>query len=84
MKIVDAFGRVEAARIPDFQTLATAMQECAKPIYAIDQDDTKEVNGGVAYSGAVWEDFVKRMREWEAVFAYLAERVKAARDYIVG
>lgn len=61
-----------AVEIPDFGSLATCMQECSKPVYALTQADTAKVSGDQKpYSGVVWEDMKKRMEEWRVLFQKL-------------
>jgi hypothetical protein len=63
-----------AAEIPDFGSLATCMQECSKPVYALTQNDTARVSGDhKPYSGVVWDDTKRRMEEWRDLFAKLVK-----------
>lgn len=77
LAVVKHFKDTEAGRIPDFATLGTVMQDCAKPIYDLSQDDTRAVNRG-GYSGVVWEDARGRMEKWRSIFRQLEERLMFA------
>ncbi len=80
MAVCDANSEQEAARIPDFGSLVTAMQECAKPIFGLTPEDTKSINNGVPYTGVVWEDVSNRMANWRALFLTLAQRLTQVRE----
>jgi cellulose biosynthesis protein BcsQ len=79
LEVVSKAGRTEAVRIPDFASLATCMQEVAKPIFDLSQNDTATVStDGRPYSGVVWEDAADRMKQWRALFQTLEVRVMTA------
>jgi cellulose biosynthesis protein BcsQ len=65
------------AKIPDFVGLAPLMQETGKPVFGIEQADTKIINDGQPWQGRVWEQAEERMAGYKAELAHLAERVEA-------
>ena len=65
------------AKIPDFVGLAPLMQETGKPVFAIEQADTRVVNEGHPWQGKVWDQAVDRMNSYRAELSRLAERVEA-------
>lgn len=80
LELIGKSGGVEAARIPDFTSLATCMQEVAKPIFDLTRADTATVSsdGNTPYTGVVWDDAAKRMGEWRQLFRDLEKRVSLA------
>jgi cellulose biosynthesis protein BcsQ len=59
------------AAIPDFVSLAPLMQELGKPVFGIEQADSKAI--GPQWQGNVWTDKVARMEEFSKEFDILAE-----------
>ncbi|MFC3785599.1 cellulose biosynthesis protein BcsQ [Sphingopyxis italica] len=59
------------AAIPDFVSLAPLMQELGKPVFGIEQADSKAI--GPQWQGNVWIDKVERMNEFSTEFDRLAE-----------
>lgn len=59
------------ASIPDFVSLAPLMQELGKPVFGIEQKDSKAI--GPQWQGNVWTDKVERMAEFSKEFDRLAE-----------
>lgn len=59
------------AAIPDFVSLAPLMQELGKPVFGIEQQDSKAI--GPQWQGNVWTDKVDRMKEFSLEFDKLAE-----------
>lgn len=73
--IVDS--NVIAAEVPDFGSLAPVMQEYGKPVFEINQDDTKSATeGGQAWSGATWKDAVERMGKYKKTFEQMMARLE--------
>ncbi|WP_265587150.1 ParA family protein [Sphingomicrobium arenosum] len=64
------------ARIPDFVSLAPLMQELGKPVFAIEQADSKAI--GPQWQGNVWKDKVERMEEFSVEFDKLAALLEEA------
>ena len=79
LAVVDHFGSAEAARIADFGSLVTLMQDRAKPIFDLSKADTEAVKK-YGYQGVVWEHAAQRMHTWREEFRRLEERL----DYTVG
>ena len=65
------------AEIPDFQGLGPIMQENGKAIFQIQPEDTKQLNGGVPWSGNVWVDAKQRIDGFSAKMKLLSDRVGA-------
>jgi chromosome partitioning protein len=63
------------AAIPDFVSLAPLMQELGKPVFGIEQKDSKAI--GPQWQGNVWTDKVARMEEFSVQFDRLAEIAEA-------
>lgn len=80
MAIIKKAGNAEAVRIQDFASLATCMQEVAKPIFDLSRADTAKMSsdGATPYAGVVWEDAAKRMGTWRQLFRDLEARVSLA------
>lgn len=79
LEVVRAAGGTEAVRIPDFASLATCMQEVAKPIFALTRNDTAAVSAdGNPYAGVVWDDAASRMTQWRGLFRLLEARIELA------
>ncbi|MEG3169571.1 hypothetical protein U1737_15370 [Sphingomonas sp. LB3N6] len=66
------------ASIPDFVSLAPLMQELGKPVFGIEQKDSKAI--GPQWQGNVWQDKVARMKEFSNEFDHLAEIVESMKD----
>lgn len=58
------------AAIPDFVSLAPLMQELGKPVFGIEQKDSRAI--GPQWQGNVWTDKVERMNEFSQQFDALA------------
>jgi chromosome partitioning protein len=83
LEVVRKTGGAEAVRIPDFASLATCMQEVAKPVFDLSNDDTATVSSdGRPYSGVVWEDARNRMQKWRALFGTLEARLGVASTVV--
>lgn len=79
LEVCQQMGETEAIRVPDFGSLATCMQDCAKPIFDLSKDDTASISSdGRPYSGVVWEDTRSRMDQWREMFRALEGRVSIA------
>lgn len=65
-----------ATQIPDFGTLAPLMQEVGKPVFGIQQEDTKSITeSGVAWAGGTWIDAESRMNTFKSKFQELINRL---------
>ena len=81
-QVVEEMGATEAARIPDFGSLITCMQECSKPIFGLEQADTAvATTNGLPWTGATWDGAVNRMATWRALFDHLVERLIRLATY---
>lgn len=68
---------VVASKIRDFQSLAPLMQEHGKPIFDINQDDTRVMDeNNRPWSGPVWEGALSRMADYKERIKELADRLE--------
>jgi len=67
---------ISTPSIPDFQSLAPLMQEFCVPVYAIEQRMTAAITEkGGQWGGGTWDDAVRRMGEFKAMFNHIIERI---------
>ncbi len=79
LEVCQKMGGTEAVRVPDFGSLATCMQDCAKPIFDLSRDDTASISTDERpYSGIIWDDARTRMSQWREMFRTLEGRVGVA------
>lgn len=67
---------VIVTKIPDFGSLAVCAQECGKAVFEVKQEDTALINNGVKWTGATWNDAVKRMESYEQEFEKIYSRLE--------
>ena len=66
---------VIVTKIPDFGSLAVCAQECGKAVFEVKQEDTALINNGVKWTGATWNDAVKRMESYEQEFEKILDKL---------
>ncbi|MBC9813367.1 AAA family ATPase [Crocinitomicaceae bacterium CZZ-1] len=67
---------ISTPSIPDFQSLAPLMQEFCIPVYAIEQKMTASITErGGQWGGGTWDDAVRRMNEFKALFTQIIDRI---------
>lgn len=67
---------VIVTKIPDFGSLAVCAQECGKAVFEVKQEDTALINNRVKWTGATWNDAVKRMESYEQEFEKIYSRLE--------
>lgn len=64
----ECLGNPIALEVPDFASLAPMMLEVGKPVWRLTKEDT-------GWQGNVWDDRVKAMADFKALFFQLAENL---------
>lgn len=64
------------AKIPDFVGLGPLVQETGKPIFGLNQNDTKIINNDQPWQGQVWDQAKVRMQAFKTELEHLADRVE--------
>ncbi|HAF32590.1 MULTISPECIES: ParA family protein [Sphingobacterium] len=68
--------RICTESIPDFQSLASLMQEYCVPVFRIQQDMTAAISETSKWGGATWKDAQRRMDDYKEKFSSIVERIK--------
>jgi len=73
---IDINAQISVTEIPDFGSLAPLMQEFGKPVFEINQEDTKVITDtGKPWTGVTWVDAQNRMKSFKSKFEDIVKRL---------